>query len=61
MHNPSGLPPVTNIERIEEPYIIAQVITLSEYLGAIMNLCIDKRGVSEKPDLSYTRQGRDNL
>lgn len=45
VHNPSGLPPVTNIERIEEPYIVAQVITLSEYVGSIMNLCIDKRGV----------------
>jgi GTP-binding protein LepA len=44
VHNPSGLPPVTNIDRIEEPYIIAQIITLSEYVGAIMNLCIDKRG-----------------
>ena len=44
VHNPSGLPPVTNIERIEEPYIIAQVITLSEYVGSIMKLCIDKRG-----------------
>jgi GTP-binding protein LepA len=45
VHNPSGLPPVTHIDRIEEPYIIAQVITLSEYVGSIMNLCIDKRGV----------------
>ena len=45
VHNPSGLPPVTNIERIEEPYIIAQVITSSEYVGSIMNLCIDKRGI----------------
>ena len=45
VHNPSGLPPVTNIERIEEPYIIAQVITLSEYVGSIMKLCIDKRGI----------------
>jgi len=45
VHNPSGLPPVTNIDRIEEPYIIAQVITQSEYVGSIMNLCIDKRGV----------------
>ena len=44
VHNPSGLPPVTNIDHIEEPYIIAQIITLSEYVGAIMNLCIDKRG-----------------
>ncbi len=45
VHNPSGLPPVNHLERIEEPYIIAQVITLSEYVGPIMNLCIDKRGV----------------
>ncbi len=44
VHNPSGLPPVTNIERIDEPYIIAQVITRSEFVGSIMNLCIDKRG-----------------
>ena len=45
VHNPSGLPPVNYIERIEEPYIIAQIITLSEYVGSIMTLCIDKRGV----------------
>jgi len=44
VHNPSGLPPVTNIDRIEEPYIIAQIISKSEYLGNIMTLCIDKRG-----------------
>jgi len=44
VHNPSGLPSVTNIDRIEEPYIIAQVITLSDYVGSIMNLCIDRRG-----------------
>jgi GTP-binding protein LepA len=45
VHNPSGLPPVNHLERIEEPYIVAQVITLSEYVGSIMTLCIDKRGV----------------
>ena len=45
VHNPSGLPAVNYIERIEEPYIIAQIITLSEYVGQIMTLCIDKRGV----------------
>ena len=44
VHNPSGLPVVNYIDRIEEPYIIAQVITLSDYVGAIMNLCIDRRG-----------------
>ena len=45
VHNPSGLPPMNHIELIEEPYIVAQVITLSDYVGSIMNLCIDKRGV----------------
>ncbi len=45
VHNPSGLPAVNFIERIEEPYIVAQIITSSEYVGSIMKLCIDKRGV----------------
>ncbi|MBW6501530.1 MAG: translation elongation factor 4 [Bacteroidales bacterium] len=45
VHNPSGLPPVNHIDRIEEPYIIAQVITKSDYVGPIMNLGIDKRGI----------------
>ncbi|MDR1866574.1 MAG: translation elongation factor 4 [Bacteroidales bacterium] len=44
VHNPSGLPPVTHVDRIDEPYIKAQVITQPEYLGAIMKLCLDKRG-----------------
>jgi len=44
VHNPSGMPPPNNIERIEEPYIIAQVITQAEYVGQIMKLCIDRRG-----------------
>jgi len=44
VHNPSGLLAVTHIERIEEPYIFAQIITKSEYVGNIMTLCIDKRG-----------------
>ena len=44
VHNPSGMPPVTAIDEIEEPYIHAQIISKSEYLGPILNLCIDKRG-----------------
>jgi GTP-binding protein LepA len=44
VHNPSGLPEVTQIDFIEEPYIRAQVISKSEYVGSIMKLCIDKRG-----------------
>ena len=45
VHNPSGLPLANYIDRIEEPYIVAQVITLADYVGSIMKLCIDKRGV----------------
>ncbi len=45
VHNPSGLPEVTKIDHIEEPYIVAQIISKSEYLGNIMTLCIEKRGV----------------
>ena len=44
VHNPSGLPPVNHIDRIEEPYIVAQVITVADYVGPIMSLCIEKRG-----------------
>jgi GTP-binding protein LepA len=45
VHNPSELPEVMRIEHIEEPYIKAQVITKAEYIGAIMTLCIEKRGI----------------
>ncbi len=45
VHNPSGMPPVTHIDHIEEPYILAQIITKAEFVGAIMKLCIDKRGI----------------
>ncbi len=44
VHNPSGLPAPNYIDHIEEPYIAANIITRSEYVGAIMKLCIDKRG-----------------
>ncbi|MDP4267176.1 MAG: translation elongation factor 4 [Bacteroidota bacterium] len=45
IHNPSDLPDETLIDYIEEPYIIAQVITKSEFIGPIIKLCIDKRGI----------------
>lgn len=45
VHNPSGLPAVTLIQQIDEPYITAQIISKSDYVGSIMNLCLDKRGV----------------
>jgi GTP-binding protein LepA len=45
IHNPADMPDITRIDRIEEPYIKAQVITKPEYIGAIMTLCMDKRGI----------------
>lgn len=44
VYNPSGMPVSTTIEEIDEPYIRANIITASEYIGAIMSLCLDKRG-----------------
>jgi GTP-binding protein LepA len=44
VHNPSGLPEQKYIDHIEEPYIEAQIITRTEYIGPIITLCLDKRG-----------------
>ena len=44
VHNPSGLPDVTLIDHIEEPFIRASVITQTSYIGPIMTLCLGKRG-----------------
>lgn len=44
INNPSDLPEATILERVEEPYIKAQIITKSDFVGTVMNLCIDKRG-----------------
>ncbi len=44
VHNPAGMPDLTEIDRIEEPYIRASVITTSQFIGPIMTLCLDKRG-----------------
>jgi GTP-binding protein LepA len=45
VNNPTDYPDPSKLERIEEPYINAQIITKSDYVGAIMNLCIDRRGI----------------
>jgi GTP-binding protein LepA len=45
INNPSDLPDPTLIDFVEEPYISAQVITKSEYIGQVMKLCIEKRGI----------------
>src|SRR6056297_1854604 len=44
VYNPSGMPSSTSVEFIEEPYIRASIITASEFIGNVMNLCLDKRG-----------------
>ncbi len=44
MHNPSDMPSPTTLDYIEEPYIKAQIITPTEYIGPIMTLCLGKRG-----------------
>lgn len=56
VNNPSELPDPSGMERIEEPYIKAQVITKTEYVGSIMTLCIEKRG--ELQNQIYLTQDR---
>ena len=48
IHTPNDLPEPTVLDRVEEPYIIAQIITSPEYIGAIINLCLEKRGLIKK-------------
>ena len=45
VHNPTDLPDPGHLQKIEEPYIKAQIITKSDYIGGIMTLCIEKRGI----------------
>ena len=44
VHNPAGMPDPTYIDHIEEPYIGASIITVTDYIGPIMTLCLGKRG-----------------
>ncbi|MFW5756378.1 MAG: translation elongation factor 4 [Tangfeifania sp.] len=61
VYNPSGMPSSTSVEFIEEPYIRASIITASEFIGNVMNLCLDKRGelvsqnylTSERAELTF--------
>jgi GTP-binding protein LepA len=45
IHNPSDLPDPSTMDYVEEPFIKAQIITKSDYVGAVMSLCIEKRGI----------------
>ncbi len=45
IYNPSGMPESLAVDYIEEPYISAQIITRSDFIGPIMTLCLEKRGI----------------
>ncbi|OYX27609.1 MAG: elongation factor 4 [Flavobacteriales bacterium 32-35-8] len=45
VNNPSDLPEPTTVNRVEEPYIKATIITKSDFVGNVMSLCIEKRGI----------------
>ena len=61
VNNPTEFPDPTKMDHIEEPYIKAQIITKADYVGAVMNLAIEKRGIltnqvyltSERVELSF--------
>jgi GTP-binding protein LepA len=61
VHNPFDMPGPNLLDHIEEPYINAQIISKSEYVGPVMNLCISKRGIlknqhyltSDRVELSF--------
>ena len=61
VHNPSDLPDPSFLDRVEEPYIKASIITKSDYVGPVMSLCIEKRGIitnqtyltTERVELSF--------
>lgn len=54
--NPALMPDVSKIKRIEEPYVKTQIMTPKEYIGAIMDLCQNKRGIYEK--MEYIDENR---
>jgi GTP-binding protein LepA len=56
VHNPAGLPAPTLIDRIDEPYIKAQIISTTDYLGNIMKLCLDKRGLFKNQHFTGTNR-----
>lgn len=51
LHNPNDMPDVTKIETIDEPWIRATIMTPDEYLGNVLALCTEKRGIQE--NLTY--------
>lgn len=59
VNTPSDLPDTTLLKSVEEPYIVAQIITKPDYIGAIMNLCMEKRGILKRQ--TYLTQERVEL
>lgn len=59
VNTPSDLPETTILRSVEEPFIAAQIITKPEYIGAIMNLCMEKRGILKRQ--TYLTQERVEL
>ena len=59
VNNPSDFPDPSTLDRIEEPYIKAAIITKSDFVGAVMNLCIEKRG--QITNQTYLTQNRVEL
>ena len=59
LDNPSNMPNVAEIEYVEEPVVEAHIMTPSEYVGTIMELCQDKRGVFK--DMTYIEEDRVNI
>ena len=56
--NPSAMPPANRIAAIEEPYVLAHVLTPSEHLGAVMKLCQDRRGIFVSLDYVEEKRAR---
>lgn len=59
VNNPSELPDPSGLNRVEEPYIKASIITKSDFVGQVMNLCIEKRGILKNQN--YLTQHRVEL
>src|SRR5699024_11419462 len=57
VRNPSELPPANEMEEVREPIILASILTPQEYVGAIMQLCMEKRGVQKKIGRASCREG----
>lgn len=56
LDNPSKMPEATLVDRIEEPFVLAKIMTPKDYVGPIMNLCQDKRGIYQ--DMEYIDETR---